>query len=89
MKGRGTTSTSVANPKSAVKVKPAARQKPGKKDISTFIKKRAVRNEQINEAQKGDDFINSGIRRPGPFSDGKTKLLRQVKASNSAKKRGK
>lgn len=75
----------LANPKSGVKVKPAAKQQPGKKNINTFIKKRAVRNAQINEAQKGDDFINSGIRQPGPFSDGKTKLMRQIKASNKKK----
>ena len=68
--------------KPSVKVKPAAKQKPGKKDIKTFIAKRAVRNEKINEAQKGDDFVNSGIRPAGPFSDGKTKLIRQIKASN-------
>jgi hypothetical protein len=71
--------------KASVKVKPAAKQQPGKKDIKTFIAKRAVRNEKINEAQKGDDFINSGIRPAGPFSDGKTKLLRQIKASNKKK----
>jgi hypothetical protein len=74
-----------ATPKSNVTVKPAAKQIAGKKDIQTFINKRAVRNAQINEAQKGDDFVNSGIRQPGPFSDGKTKLLRQVKASNKKK----
>ena len=72
----------LTEPKSAVKVKPAAKQQPSKKNIDTFIKKRAMRNAQINEAQKSDDFINSGIRRPGPFSDGKTKLIRQIKASN-------
>ena len=52
--------------KNSVKVKNAARQKPGKKDISTLIKKRAIRNEQIRYAERGDDFVNSSIREGGP-----------------------
>jgi hypothetical protein len=71
--------------KNSVKVKTAARQKPGKKDISTLIKKRAIRNEQIRYAERGDDFVNSGIRPGGPYSQGKTKLLRQIKASDKKK----
>jgi hypothetical protein len=63
----------LAEPRSAVRVKPAARQRPGKKDIMTVIRKRAVRNEQMQQQGK-----------PG-FSTGKTKLLRQVKASKKSK----
>jgi hypothetical protein len=63
----------LAEPKSAVRVKPAAKQRPGKKDIMTVIRKRAVRNEQMQKQGK-----------PG-FSTGKTKLLRQVKASKKSK----
>jgi len=63
----------LAEPKSAVRVKPAAKQRPGKKDIMTVIRKRAIRNEQISANNK-----------PG-FSKGKTKLIRQVKASNKSK----
>lgn len=82
MKGRGTKSTTVSAPKSAVKVKPAARQKAGKKDMQQFINKRAFRNESINYKQRGNDFINSGMQQAGPFSQGKTKLIRQIKASD-------
>jgi hypothetical protein len=46
----------------------------GKKDMSAFINKRAVRNEQMFSQSK-----------PG-FSQGKTKLLRQIKASNKKSK---
>lgn len=46
----------------------------GKKDMSAFIGKRAVRNEQMSSQSK-----------PG-FSQGKTKLLRQIKASNKKSK---
>lgn len=63
----------LAEPKSGVKTKTAAKQRPGKKDIMTVIRKRAVRNEQMQQQGK------SG------FSTGKTKLLRQVKASNKSK----
>jgi hypothetical protein len=87
VKGRGTKSTSIKEPKSAVKVKPAARQQAGKKDIKQFINKRAFRNENINYRQRGNDFINSGMQQAGPFSQGKTKLMRQIKASS--KQRGK
>jgi hypothetical protein len=73
--------------KNSVKVKPAARQKAGKKDIQQFINKRAVRNDNINYQQRGNDSINSGMQQPGPFSQGKTKLMRQIKASNK-KSRG-
>lgn len=62
-----------ASPKSAVRTKTAAKQRPGKKDIMTVIRKRAIRNEQMQQQGK-----------PG-FSTGKTKLLRQVKASNKSK----
>ena len=75
----------LAEPKSTVKTKNAPQQRPGKKDIMTVIKKRAIRNEQIKYAERGDDFVNSGIRQGGPYSQGKTKLLRQVKASNKKK----
>jgi hypothetical protein len=75
----------LAEPKSAVKTKTAAKQRPGKKDIMTLIKKRAIRNEQIKYAERGDDFVNSGIRPGGPYSQGKTKLLRQIKASKKSK----
>ena len=63
----------LAEPKSAVKTKTAAKQRPGKKDIMTVIRKRAVRNEQMQEQGK------SG------FSKGKTRLVRQVQASNKSK----
>lgn len=75
----------LAEPKSAVKVKTAAKQLPGKKDMMTIIKKRAFRNEQIASKEKGNDFINSGISQAGPYSRGKSKLWRQVKASNKKK----
>jgi hypothetical protein len=71
--------------KNSVKKKPAAKQKAAPKDMSQFIKKRAFRNENINYKQRGNDFINSGIQQPGPFSQGKTKLIRQIKASNKKK----
>jgi hypothetical protein len=71
--------------KNSVKVKTAARQKPGKKDIGTFIKKRAIRNRDISEFNKSDDFYNSGLRPGAPYSTGKTKLMRQIKASNKKK----
>ena len=85
VKGRGTKSTSIKEPKSAVKVKPAARQKAGKKDIKQLINKRAFRNENINYRQRGNDCINSAMQQPEPFSQGKTKLMRQIKASNKKK----
>ena len=72
----------LANPKSGVKVKPAAKQQAGEKDIMTLIKKRAVRNEQISQAQKNNSS-SSGLT--DSFSMGKTKLMRQVKASNKKK----
>jgi hypothetical protein len=49
------------------------RTTPAKKDIDTFIKKRAVRNEQISAKNK-----------PG-FSQGKSKLIRQINASKKSK----
>jgi hypothetical protein len=59
--------------KNSVKVKNPAKPQAAEKDIMTVIRKRAVRNEQISAKGK-----------PG-FSMGKTKLIRQMKASNKKK----
>jgi hypothetical protein len=73
----------LATPKSGVKVKPAAKQIAGKKEINTFIAKRAIRNEKIAKPTTMQSAAEG--TRGAPFSDGKTKLLRQVKASNKKK----
>jgi hypothetical protein len=72
-----------ATPKSGVKVKPAAKQIAGKKEMNTFIAKRAIRNEKIAKPTTMQSAAEG--TRGAPFSDGKTKLLRQIKASNKKK----
>jgi hypothetical protein len=59
--------------KNSVKVKNPAKTKAAEKDIIRVINKRRIRNEQISA--KGE---------PG-FSQGKTKLMRQMKASDKKK----
>ena len=73
----------LTTPKSNVKVKPAAKQIAGKKEIKTFIAKRAIRNEKIAKPTTMQSAAEG--TRGAPFSDGKTKLLRQIKASNKKK----
>ena len=63
MKGRGTTSTSVAKPKSAVKVKPPAKNKPNKPDMAKLkYKESSTRGRAFSKAYLGHALDNTPRR---------------------------
>ena len=87
MKGRGTTSTSVANPKSGVKVKPPAKPKPNKPNAAkTMFKNDSSRTRASDRAMKEyeKNVSRHGFRPTDPSFE--SKLAERV-ANNTQLKR--